>query len=238
MTELGSHRVIESARTTQTATKALLATGLALLLGAACAHRRGGPVEIQVPNWLSYGRKAGGARVTYPDDAWRSGVEGETVSEICLDEKGKTIGLRGLSGPAPLQAATLAALATWRFEPMSATPGGEPAKVCFSKRFTFVKNPEPEMFYRTEGEMTITRQYTPPVLDVRPMPHVPNARGPFYVRMCVKDDGSISDLTVMQGGSRAIDDALAHEIGGWQARPAMLAGQPITACEIIRIDLP
>jgi outer membrane biosynthesis protein TonB len=216
---------------------AIAALPFALAL-AGCAHQKAKPVDIEVPNWLSYGRLPGGARVTYPDDAWKAGVEGETVSEICLDERGKTIALQGLSGPAPLQAAALAALATWRFEPMAATPGGEPTRVCFRKRFLFVKSPPPETFYRTEGEMTVTRQYTPPVLDVRPNPTAPDAHGTFYVRLCVQADGTVSDVTVMDGGNRMLNTAISHELAAWQARPAVLAGQPVTACEIVRLELP
>jgi TonB family protein len=54
----------------------------------------------------------------YPDHAKRANIAGEVVVEVMVDEKGKVMTARALSGPAALRNPALLAARDWRFTPL------------------------------------------------------------------------------------------------------------------------
>jgi TonB family protein len=205
-----------------------------LALGLGCGHDRA-PIAIEAPNWFSWGRRTGGAPVSYPAAAWDAGIEGSVAMEVCIGETGRTLALRQVSGPAELGEAVRAALATWSFEPV--VQDGRPVRACFQRRFTFRKNADLEDFFRTEGEMIVTRNYHPAMPAYRPPLQLIRADGPVYVRVCPGKDGVPADITVLQGLGTNVNAQVAQALVDWRYRPARLRGKAVPSCRIERFTL-
>lgn len=95
--------------------------------------------QDEEPEILSAGVLQGEAikRVTpiYPYAARREGASGVVVVEITIDEEGKVISTKALSGPTALRSAATAAAREWEFRPTFLS--GFPVKVIGSLSFVF-----------------------------------------------------------------------------------------------------
>ena len=201
-----------------------------LLLLVACAHVPSQTVDIEVPNWLLWGRKPTGAVVRYPEAAWNAGIEGIVVARVCTEANGETISISAESGPPELGDEVVRVLRTWAWEPLS-----QPS--CFRRRFTFAKDPQLDDFFRTEGEMVVTRAYHPPRPEFVPALPPIDAEGSVWVRVCPDKDGAPKDITVLRGLRPDIDRRVTAGLAGWRYRPARLRGKAVPACKIERFVL-
>jgi outer membrane biosynthesis protein TonB len=207
---------------------------LALL---ACSHTPPPPVPVvEVPNWLWWGRGSEGAKIQYPEDAWNASVEGDAAVEVCLDRKGATQQTRAVAGPQALADAAARAVATWRFDPVEKE--GEKIAACFQRKFRFRKQPEPELFFKTDADTIVTRGYDAPLPEYRPpVPPLPGATGDVYVRLCGEADGKMRDITILEAPSPQAKEHVKHAVAIWRYRPAKLRGEPIPACLVERVRL-
>jgi protein TonB len=73
----------------------------------------------------------------YPPAAKRNGASGTVVVEVLIDESGKVISARALSGPQPLQAAAVQAARQAKFSPT--TLSGQPVQVVGTITYTFAR---------------------------------------------------------------------------------------------------
>ena len=202
---------------------------LALLLLVGCAHVPPQTVDIDTPNWLLWGRKPTGAVLRYPDEAWNGGIEGKVTARVCVEKNGELISVTA-DGPKPLADEVVRVLKTWEWEPV-------PQPSCFRRTFSFEKNPEPDAFFRTEGEMIVTRAFHPPRPEfVPPVPPI-DAEGSVWVRVCPDEKGDPKDITVMRGLRQDVDIAVADTLSGWRYRPARLQGHAVPSCKIERFVL-
>ncbi|HJZ87642.1 MAG TPA: TonB family protein [Polyangia bacterium] len=214
------------------------ALGLALLalLLSGCAHGLDPAPQgarMSPPLWPAWGRKPGGAKVGYPDDAWSAGVEGDVVVDVCINERGDIFSIQPVSGPHKLASEVMRAIATWQYEP--ARPRGhDPEAVCFQRKFSFRQKPAPAEFFTTNADIIVTRDYEPPQLGYSPRPEL-GVKGRFFVRVCPGADGVPQDVTVLSGLGRDKNAELARKLTSWRYTPARLRGQPIAACEIVTL---
>jgi hypothetical protein len=186
-------------------------------------------VDIDTPNWLLWGRKPTGAVVGYPDGAWQKGIDGVVTARVCVEKNGQLISVDA-DGPRELGDEVVRVLRTWEWDPV-------PQPSCFKRRFSFEKDPQPEDFFRTEGEMVVTRAYHPPRPEFVPPLAPIDAEGSVWVRVCPDVTGAPKDVTVLRGMRPDVDDRIAAGISTWKYRPAHLRGQAVAACKIERFVL-
>ena len=78
-------------------------------------------------------------KIPYPPDAQRKWIEGTVVASIVIDEEGKVVSAKVLSGPGHgLNEAAQEAFSRFRFKPP--TKGGRPVSTEIKYRYTFVLN--------------------------------------------------------------------------------------------------
>jgi protein TonB len=73
----------------------------------------------------------------YPAAAKRNGAAGTVVVEVLIDESGKVISARPISGPPVLQAAAVQAARRAKFSPT--TLSGQPVQVIGTISYSFVR---------------------------------------------------------------------------------------------------
>jgi len=202
---------------------------LAVLLLAGCVHIPPPTIDIDTPNWLLWGRKPTGAVIRYPDDAWAAGIEGIVKARVCIEPPAQLISVTA-EGPKPLADEVVRVLKTWEWEPL-------PQASCFRRTFSFERNPQPDAFFRTEGEMIITRAFHAARPEfVPPIPPI-DAEGSVWVRVCPDIKGDPKDITVLRGLREDVDVAITQHLLGWRYRPARLRGKAVPSCKIERFIL-
>lgn len=200
-----------------------------LLILVGCAHVPPPTVDIDTPNWLLWGRKPTGAIVRYPEAAWQKGIDGVVTARICIEPNATVISIDA-TGPKELGDEVVRVLRTWEWDPV-------PKASCFQRRFSFEKDPQPEAFFRTEGEMVVARAYHPPRPEFVPPIAPIDAEGSVWVRVCPDIKGVPKDITVLRGLRDDVDTKLTSALAEWKYRPARLRGKAVPACKIERFVL-
>ncbi len=166
----------------------------------------------------------------YPDAARQAGEEGTVVVEADIDATGTVTGARVARGRSPLlDAAAVAALETWRFEP--ARRGAEEIASTYriGIKFTLREDDETE----PPGPFEVGGDVEPPRRLEAPLPAYPDAAwangitGDVLVRAVIDENGAVADIEVVKGLPHGMTEAAVEAIRRWKFAPATRRGQPV-----------
>ncbi len=184
-------------------------------------------------------RKAFSPPPEYPDAARRTGEEGTVVVEAQIDATGAVTGATVVRGRSPeLDAAAIAALESWRFEP--ATRGGVAIASSYRVGFTFALTEDAETPPETAanesqplGPFEVGGEIEPPRRLVAPLPAYPDAAwaqgvtGDVLVRAVIDENGDVTEVEVLRGLPYGLTEAAVDAIRRWKFAPATRNGEPV-----------
>ena len=93
------------------------------------------PMMIRKSGGVFQGSATRRVEPQYPRDAIAAGISGSVVVELTVDEAGRVISARAISGPVELRGAAVEAAKRWEFRPTSLS--GTPVKVIGTIKFNF-----------------------------------------------------------------------------------------------------
>jgi hypothetical protein len=180
--------------------------------------------------------------VSYPDDAWARGIEGDVTIETCP----APVGRRALSGPPPLVAATLEAL-TW--EPRRTTegttertieaPGGPP---CPRTTYAFRAHPsaaDVRNLVEREETVLVTRGLEGPKRLCGLPPDSPQegfVTGVSVAVLLIDETGQVAKLSLRQSCGGTNEEAWTAWLRACGFTPASLNGTPVASRFVAKVQ--
>ncbi len=186
-----------------------------------------GPVEAPV---VVPARKIFAPAPEYPAAARDAGEEGTVVVEAEIDATGAVTGASVVRGRSPaLDAAALAALESWRFEParLDDTAIGSSYRVGIT--FTLSDGEEAA----PPGPFEVGAEVLPPRRLAAPLPAYPDdawvhgIAGDVLVRAIIDENGDVKDVEVVKGLPYGMTEAALEAIRRWKFAPATRNGRPV-----------
>ena len=185
------------------------------------------------------GRRLHAPAPEYPETTWQAGLAGRVRLEAEVDVEGRVVGTRVVEGVAPeLDAAAVAALSSWRFEP--AVRDGAPHSYRYRVAFDFrppADAPETRRSLVTtsgsEPQPSADAAQQPPVRLVSPMPGYPaqawvrGIEGEVQLRASIDTEGRVTDVRVLRGLPHGLTEAAVDAVWRWRFKPAQEGGRPV-----------
>ncbi len=158
------------------------------------------------------------------------------VVEAQIDATGAVTGTTIVRGRSPeLDAAAIAALERWRFEP--ATRGGVAIGSSYRVGFTFALTDDIETPTESESEpagpFEVGGEIEPPRRLLAPLPSYPDdawaqgVSGDVLVRAVIDEKGDVTDVEVLRGLPYGLTEAAVEAIRRWKFAPATRQGKPV-----------
>ena len=58
----------------------------------------------------------------------------------------------------------------------------------------------------------------------------------MLVRLCVADDGRVSDVVIKRGAAPELDRVVAAAMRSWRYRPRIIEGTPRPFCHLMKLE--
>jgi TonB family protein len=164
-------------------------------------------------------------------------IDGRVTIRVTVGKDGTVKDANIVTHMALFDAAALAGVRQWRFEPVLIN--GAPVDVVLSKTVTFPKD---------RGPITISD--TPPAIEV-PCPKLikqvdpsPSAstipvgtRGRIFVEVVIASSGKVKGAQVLHGVSPSIDEAALDAVRQWTYEQTMVNGMPMEVVMVVVINV-
>lgn len=179
----------------------------------------------------------------YPTEAKAQKIQGTVVVELTIDQEGKPLSAKAISGPEALKAAAEAFAQDWRFEP--ARLNGKPTQARFKLTMPFrlkgqegKEGPEaaaPRPPSRpVEGAVHDTTLAAMKVISKPKLPDYPafarmnKIQGTVVVDLVIDREGNPLQAKAVEGPEQLREVAEAYAMG-WRFAPPMVDGHPVQA---------
>jgi TonB family protein len=203
------------------------------------------PRMIRVAAAVIRGNVAHEALPKYPDEALRSGIQGDVIFKIDIDETGKIILGVPVEGDPLLVAASVEALRDFRYRPYLL--GGTPIRVESEIGFQFLlkgSGVDAKGHVKLMADIPSREEFRTGVVNDKgvlilspqkisgPAPQLPpellGKSGSVYLTVTIGEDGKVQDVKVISG-DEAFIPAVVTAVKQYVYEPQLVGGKPTVA---------
>jgi TonB family protein len=213
--------------------------------GAAAAAEAPPPKRIRVAAGVLVGLLEHGVKPAYPEQAVRTGVKGDVILQMQVDETGKVVRTSVVEGDPLLVAASNEALQGFKFRPFLLN--GNPLSVESQIEFNFAIKGKGDkaqgsadytfnVAYRPEFRTGSVLQNGVLILSPRKisgpdpvlLPELAGKTGSVYLAVTIGVDGRVADVKIV-GGDSAFAEPVAAAVRQDVFEPELIDGKPTVA---------
>ncbi len=168
----------------------------------------------------------------YPDIARAAHVSGAVVLHAIISPVGEVVNLQVISGPEMLRASALEAVRNWTYQPYLLN--GEPTAVETTITVNYSFGEDPNTAQNADAPKQIGGSVSAPVVLYTANPEYTNeARqaklsGAVLVRLEVDSAGMPTNVRVVRGIGKGLDEKAVEAVEQYRFKPAMEDGRPVT----------